>query len=368
MRKGEEAMRRQRKIGRKNYLDGQIKEATNAREPGEEIKRMHLRSPGEKEADPKSNYLKLNEGRAFRHDVRTPLNTMNMGFAMLSHPSIAADVPQELMTANQQAIQKLTKALDGFMEDVEPAAGPDRLSYREYLENVKPKDREKIEDASRKLAIEAAGQKPSLEKIREGLEAQDYAGQAQMPQKSIIKAVKTASAMIDDYRQVVETGEKPLKLEETDVNKLAKDAVTQSRLTAEGMSHKLDLKAESRIPADPHQLGKVFQNIVNNAVDSMERRRREDSGHTPLLEVSTRETGDHLQVSFKDNGAGIRPSKLGEVVKPGYTTKEGDHGGEGLDISKKLIEKHYGWLEVDSPGVGQGAVVKVTLPKNLDVT
>jgi two-component system NtrC family sensor kinase len=64
-----------------------------------------------------------------------------------------------------------------------------------------------------------------------------------------------------------------------------------------------------------------------------------------------------------DTGAGISPETLSKVFDPFFTTKEVGKGtGLGLAICQSIVEQHRGAIEVQSEGVGKGAVVTVSLP------
>ena len=57
-------------------------------------------------------------------------------------------------------------------------------------------------------------------------------------------------------------------------------------------------------------------------------------------------------VSITDDGCGIPAEIMPRIFEPFYTTKPaGEGNGLGLDISRKIIDRHAGYIQVDSqPG------------------
>ena len=73
------------------------------------------------------------------------------------------------------------------------------------------------------------------------------------------------------------------------------------------------------------------------------------------------------QISFYDNGVGIKPDFMAHVFerfRQGDASTTRKHGGLGLGLSivKHLIEQHGGTVRVDSPGELGGASFTIELP------
>ena len=111
-----------------------------------------------------------------------------------------------------------------------------------------------------------------------------------------------------------------------------------------------------RVPCDPAQIEQVLLALIMNAIDAMPR------GGT--LWVETRLSPDETEVEMRvrDDGAGIAPDVLSRIFEPFVTTKENGHGvGLGLAISRGIVERHHGSIEVESV-LGRGTSFTVTLP------
>jgi len=92
------------------------------------------------------------------------------------------------------------------------------------------------------------------------------------------------------------------------------------------------------------EIGQVWTNIIQNAIQAMNGQGR--------LRIEAQLNGDFIRVSFTDNGPGIPPEILPRIFEPFFTTKSrGEGTGLGLDICRRIVEKHRGRLEVSSqPG------------------
>ena len=118
------------------------------------------------------------------------------------------------------------------------------------------------------------------------------------------------------------------------------------------------LKAYDEIP-EIHcyfdELNQVWTNILHNAIYAMDLKGK--------LEIKTYTEGEYIVVSITDSGRGIPKNEIDQIFKPFFSTKPiGEGTGLGLDISKRIVEKHKGRIEVESkPG---RTTFRVYLPIN----
>lgn len=106
------------------------------------------------------------------------------------------------------------------------------------------------------------------------------------------------------------------------------------------------------------QIEQVLLNLVQNAVHAM----TEVSGERALT-VSSRLSVDKspwVEVLVSDTGVGLPTEREAEVFDPFFTTKE-QGMGQGLAISRSIIESHGGFLVGGNNNAG-GALFKFTLP------
>jgi signal transduction histidine kinase len=104
----------------------------------------------------------------------------------------------------------------------------------------------------------------------------------------------------------------------------------------------------------PDELNQVWTNLIHNALQAMD--------HLGTLTISIERKGDEAIVKVSDTGCGIAPEILPHIFDVFFTTKPpGEGSGLGLDIVRKIVERHNGIIQVDST-VGVGTTFTVVLP------
>lgn len=109
--------------------------------------------------------------------------------------------------------------------------------------------------------------------------------------------------------------------------------------------------------ADDVQLGRVFQNLVGNALKFR-------GPHPPRVHISAERQGDYWLFRVQDNGIGLDPAqgeRIFGVFQRLHTRDEYPGMGMGLAICKKIVERHGGRIGVESEP-GRGAVFFFTMP------
>jgi signal transduction histidine kinase len=110
------------------------------------------------------------------------------------------------------------------------------------------------------------------------------------------------------------------------------------------------------IELDPKHLGRVFSNIIGNAVKFTPREGK--------VAVRAWVRGDFLHVAVKDTGIGISEKDIQRIFDKYFRTEQaaGFKGsGLGLALSKEIVEAHGGSIQVSS-FTGKGSEFIVTLP------
>jgi PAS domain S-box-containing protein len=114
------------------------------------------------------------------------------------------------------------------------------------------------------------------------------------------------------------------------------------------------------------ELRQVASNLISNAADAVAH------GGTIAISLSCVEASDGriVQMAVEDDGPGIAPNNLPKIFEPFFTTKKDVGTGLGLWVSREIVDRHGGRIDVTSktgPGV-TGTVFQVQLPISVSAT
>lgn len=97
----------------------------------------------------------------------------------------------------------------------------------------------------------------------------------------------------------------------------------------------------------------VIENLCKNAVDAME--------GAGTITLTILKEGARAVVEVADTGKGIRKKDIGNVFKPGFTTKKRGWG-LGLSLAKRIVEEyHHGKIYVKKSELGVGTTFRIEL-------
>jgi len=135
------------------------------------------------------------------------------------------------------------------------------------------------------------------------------------------------------------------RITEVYINELLQEMVSLSSQRAKYANVSMTTDFEEGIPpirVSQSELQQVFLNLINNALDAMEKR-------GGVIGIRTRRHEDEIIVEVTDNGPGIPKANLSRIFDPFFTTKPVGKGtGLGLSICYGIINKMGGEIEVQS--------------------
>ena len=136
------------------------------------------------------------------------------------------------------------------------------------------------------------------------------------------------------------------------------------------IQHELD-EDIGEVQAIPQDLSRTFLNIVGNACQATDERRRtlaEEGvgfeGYQPTVWLKTRDMGEDAEIRIRDNGIGMPDEVAEKIFNPFFTTKPANQGtGLGLAITSDIIRQHGGTIRVESE-VGEFTEMIIVIPKS----
>ncbi|MFQ3230798.1 MAG: two-component system NtrC family sensor kinase [Reinekea sp.] len=158
--------------------------------------------------------------------------------------------------------------------------------------------------------------------------------------------------IVKDLKEYSHTGE--LIFEPADINHMLKSSVN---LLRNEIKYKADVvfefESNTTVECIHTQLGQVFVNIIVNACHAID--------SFGKITIKTEVADKLFIISISDTGKGMSQQVLRKIFDPFYTTKAVGKGtGIGLAITRSIIDRHNGRIEVSSiEGVGSTFTVSI---------
>ncbi|HEV2722784.1 MAG TPA: ATP-binding protein, partial [Thermoanaerobaculia bacterium] len=149
----------------------------------------------------------------------------------------------------------------------------------------------------------------------------------------------------------------PLNIAPVDMSAVIRQTVklVEHKMKLGNITPILDLAPDlPPVRGDAAQLEQLILALVINAIEAMP--------HEGTLTLKAKSDGQSVTVVVEDDGVGIPPDFLPHLFEPFQTTKEEGKGvGLGLAISRTIVERHHGAINVVSE-VGRGTTFTMTFP------
>ncbi|MEM6395690.1 MAG: ATP-binding protein [Bacteroidota bacterium] len=99
-----------------------------------------------------------------------------------------------------------------------------------------------------------------------------------------------------------------------------------------------------KVKAIPGEMNQVWTNLLANALDVLP--------NGGKITIRTFEERGHICLEIEDDGPGIPEDIQNRIFEPFFTTKAvGEGTGMGLDIVRRIVERHHGYVSLESkPG------------------
>lgn len=182
----------------------------------------------------------------------------------------------------------------------------------------------------------------------------------------VIRNIDRQSRMVDDLLDIsrIESGRMKFNPEDVNIREIVETSLetVERQAKDKGIRIRVTYPEESlSIKTDKDKLIRVFVNLLTNAIKF--------TPHDGEVEISVKDTGDHMQASIKDNGIGIPPEKRDRIFDKFYqvdstATRKAGGTGLGLAIIKGIIDGQGGNISVESES-GKGSTFTFRLPKEM---
>jgi signal transduction histidine kinase len=176
-----------------------------------------------------------------------------------------------------------------------------------------------------------------------------------MARERIFKEVERITIMVNDILEFTRGTRAASQLTPTDYSLFVESTLEDLREELAENRVRLELQSEPPkvdVPMNPKRLGRVFHNLIGNAVDEM------PGGGAIKLRFSSEPNA--VVTEIEDTGRGIAPEILGRLFEPFATHGKSKGTGLGLSICQRIIEEHGGRISAHN-GPNGGAVFRFTL-------
>ena len=170
---------------------------------------------------------------------------------------------------------------------------------------------------------------------------------------TIVGEVESLKGLVDEFSQFARMPAP--RAVPTDLHALLEDSLALYRGVVTGVEMRRRFSPDvPRVSVDPEQFRRVIINLVDNAIEAMDRRGAID------IETQHDPANNLVRVTVADNGPGIPEAEREKLFLPYYSTK-GRGSGLGLAIVRRIVAEHGGSIEV-TENAPRGTRFAIELP------
>ncbi len=244
---------------------------------------------------------------------------------LISLQNIENELDEQELDSWQKLIRVLTHEI---INSVSPITLLSSTLVKMFEQDGRPKKRMDLEDEQ-------------IENALKGLQA-------------IYKRSKGLSRFVDSYKSLSKIPE-PV-IESVSIKELFEHILTLMKKEIESPEiqiYSIIKPIDLSINVDEKLMEQVLINLLKNAIEAG---RDEDNFK---IELSGYEDAENVKIKISDNGPGISSEVIDNIFVPFFTTKK-EGSGIGLSLSKQILRKHGGNIEVVSKE-GEGATFTVVM-------
>ena len=192
------------------------------------------------------------------------------------------------------------------------------------------------------------------QEYRENLDcqAQEYLGY-------ITSSAVRMQTLVRDVLAYSRTGTSQQTQSEIDLNRLLETVQIDLRGIIEETEAEIVVEHLPTVSVNPTEIGQLFRNLISNSIKFR-------SDRKPHIKISSQRQDNQWLFTVEDNGIGIEAEYREIVFQPFkrlHSQEQYSGSGIGLAICQKIVERHQGYIGVESQP-GRGSTFYFTLSKS----
>lgn len=168
--------------------------------------------------------------------------------------------------------------------------------------------------------------------------------------------LRMVNLILESYR--FDSDKIKLVYKDIDFNFLVKNCFDKLKILADEKSVSLqkEISPDFTLRADETCLKRILINLISNSIENISKE--------GFVKISGKIENNFAEIIIEDNGCGISPNDIKHIFDRYYSGKTLERklgSGLGLDVCKKLVELHKGFIIAESE-VGKRTKFRITLP------
>ncbi len=179
---------------------------------------------------------------------------------------------------------------------------------------------------------------------------------------TIIRQVGDLRRMVDEFSSFARMPKPVFRME--NISEIIRQVLFLQELASPGTAIHYTAPAEPiLLSCDSRQISQALANVLKNAAEAIQARQENDPSSAAEINIALAARGSLVHLEIIDTGIGL-PAELREKLTEPYVTTRPKGTGLGLAIVKKIIEDHFGTLDI-SDGPGGGVCVQIVFNTEL---
>ncbi|HTH28236.1 MAG TPA: ATP-binding protein [Sphingobium sp.] len=237
------------------------------------------------------------------------------------------------------------------------------LTFDDITQQLLDQRRAAWSDVARRIAHEIKNPLTPIQLAAERLQRR-FAREISSDTGTFSRLTETIIRQVGDLRRIVDEFSSFARMPKPVFRPEAMDDIARHSLFLHEVAHP-DIRFlfhqdddDMEVVCDRRQIGQALTNVVKNAVEAIEQRKRDPGdGAIGHVEMRLAREGSDLIVAVTDDGIGLPPERA-RIIEP-YMTTRTSGTGLGLAIVKKIVEEHQGTISFeDGPQGGARVVIR----------